>query len=305
VVNGELDSEFYILYSMSSLRDFNTISPSAGALLMMKAMTDIPFARDTAAMVGDLETYRKSVREKRSKMFLGRMIHFENRYKTIDLALEAIQPTQVIELSSGFSCRGLAMALKAPVTYIDTDLPEFISNKKILVDRLITEQQLTLQGALYVEPLNALDELRLLDLTKLLPAGAVTMVNEGLLMYLDMEEKRRLCSIIRSILKERGGQWITGDVYIKRDMTALLQQQHEQFDEELTKFLEEHNIEANKFDSYNAAEAFFTECGFSITRKIDAVYNSLSSLQYIPYSVEEDTVKEWMKGRETWVLEPL
>jgi O-methyltransferase involved in polyketide biosynthesis len=289
---------------MSSTRDFNTISPSAGALLMMKALTDIPFAKETAMMIGDLEAYRTTVREKRSKMFLGRMIHFENRYKTIDAALDTIQPTQVIELSSGFSCRGLALAQQRPVTYIDTDLPEFISNKKILVDRLIAEQHLQLQGALHVEPLNVMDELRFLDITKLLPAGRVTIVNEGLLVYLDTEEKKRLCSVIRSILQERGGEWVTGDVYIKRDMTALLGQPREEFDEELTKFLEQHNIEANKFDSYEAAEAFFTACGFRITRKIDVVYPSLTSLQYISRPVEEAAVKDWMKGRETWVLEP-
>lgn len=289
---------------MSSTRDFNTISPSAGALLMMKAMTDIPFAKDTAAMVGDLEGYVKSVREKRSKVFLGRMIHFENRYKTIDLALQTIQPKQVIELSSGFSCRGLDLALKGPVTYIDTDLPEFISNKKILVERLITEKQLHLQGTLHIEPLNVLDEERFREVVKLLPPGPVTFVNEGLLVYLDTTEKQQLCAIILGVLKERGGQWITGDVYIRRDMTALLQQRQEAFDEQLTKFLEEHNIEANKFEHYEAAETFFTDCGFSVIRKIDTVYNTLTSLQYIPYPVGEDSVKEWMKGRETWVLQP-
>lgn len=255
-------------------------------------------------MVGDLEKYTQSVKEKRSKVFLGRMIHFENRYKTIDLALNAIQPQQVIELSSGFSCRGLALALKSPVTYIDTDLPEFITNKKILVERLITEKRLKLQGTLYIEPLNVLDEERFRNVVELLPPGPVTVVNEGLLVYLDTAEKKQLCALILSLLKERGGQWITGDVYIRRDMTALLQQRQEAFDEELTKFLEAHNIEANKFDSYEAAEVFFIECGFKVSRKIDTVYNSLSSLQYIPYPVEENTVKEWMQGRETWVLQP-
>lgn len=289
---------------MSSSRDFNTISPSAGALLMMKAMTDIPFAKDTAAMVGDLDAYVQSVREKRSKVFLGRMIHFENRYKTIDLALDALQPQQIIELSSGFSCRGLALALKRPVTYIDTDLPEFISNKKILIERLITEKQLQLQGTLHIEPLNVLDEERFRSVVALLPPGPVTFVNEGLLVYLDQEEKRQLCGLILSVLKERGGQWITGDVYLRRDMTALLQQRQEAFDEQLTKFLEEHNIEANKFDSYEAAEAFFTECGFSISRKIDTAYHSLTSIHYIPQGVTEEKLKEWMQGRETWVLQP-
>jgi len=290
---------------MSGERDFNTISPSAGALLMMKALTDIPFAKDTAAMVGDLEAFTRSAREKRSRVLLGRIIHFENRYKTIDQALAVINPKNVLELSSGFSCRSLYTVLHNKVTYIDTDLPEFIPNKKNLVDRLIEEKQLQLKGRLYIEPLNAMDEEQFNKVAGLLPPGPVTIVNEGLLVYLDTAEKRQLCATIHRLLKERGGYWVTGDAYIKRDMTRLLDQPQESFDENLTKFLQEHRIEENKFESYEEAEAFFNSCHFAVRRRIDIDYPSLSSLALITRVVEEDQVREWMQGRETWVLEPI
>ncbi|AXY73072.1 hypothetical protein D3H65_03400 [Paraflavitalea soli] len=291
---------------MSGERDFNTISPSAGALLMMKALTDIPFARDTAAMVGDLEAFMQSAREKRSRVLLGRVIHFENRYKTIDLALADINPQNILELSSGFSCRGLYMVLHKKVTYIDTDLPEFISNKNNLVNRLIQEKDLhALQGKLYIEPLNAMDEEQFDKVAGLLPAGPVTIVNEGLLVYLDTAEKRQLCATIHRLLKERGGYWVTGDVYIKRDMSRLLDHPQEAFDEHLTQFLKEHRIEENKFENYEEAEAFFTSCHFAIRRRIDIDYSSLSSLGLISRTVAESEVREWMQGRETWVLEPI
>lgn len=290
---------------MSGERDFNTISPSAGALLMMKALTDIPFAKDTAAMVGDLEAFTRSAREKRSRVLLGRIIHFENRYKTIDQALAVINPKNVLELSSGFSCRSLYTVLHNKVTYIDTDLPEFIPNKKNLVDRLIEEKQLQLKGRLYIEPLNAMDEEQFNKVAGLLPPGPVTIVNEGLLVYLDTAEKRQLCATIHRLLKERGGYWVTGDAYIKRDMTRLLDQPQESFDEHLTKFLQEHRIEDNKFESYEEAEAFFNSCHFAVRRRIDIDYPSLSSLGLITRVVEEDQVREWMQGRETWVLEPI
>ena len=288
---------------MSTKRDFTTISPSAGALLMMKALTDIPFAKDTAAMVGDLEAFTKSAREKRSRVLLGRTIHFENRYKTIDLALSEIDPRQVLELSSGFSCRGLHMALHKAVTYVDTDLPEFISNKKKLIARLIEEKQLQLKGQLYVEALNAMDETRFNEVAQLLPPGPVTIVNEGLLVYLNTAEKTQLCATIHRLLKERGGYWVTGDVYIKRDMSHLLDQSQDAFDEQLTKFLEEHRIEENKFEHYEAAKDFFTRCHFTVKRRIDIDYASLSSLRLIARGVEEEEVQGWMQGRETWVLE--
>ncbi|MDF2187805.1 class I SAM-dependent methyltransferase [Paraflavitalea sp. CAU 1676] len=290
---------------MATARDFNTISPSAGALLMMKALTDIPFAKETAAMVGDLESFARSAREKKSRVMLGRTIHFENRYKTIDKALSAIDPVQVLELSSGFSCRGLDMVLHKDVTYVDTDLPEFIANKKKLVDSLVADQQLQLHGRLYVEPLNAMDVPQFEEVTRLFDGRPVTVVNEGLLVYLNTEEKRQLCATIHRLLKQHGGYWVTGDAYIRRDMSRLLDQPQEAFDEQLTKFLEEHRIDDNKFDSYEEANSFFESCHFKVLRRIDIDYASLSSLKLINREIEEEKVREWMQGRETWVLEPV
>lgn len=290
---------------MSGERDFNTISPSAGVLLMMKALTDIPFAKDTAAMVGDLEAFTQTARENRSRVLMGRIIHFENRYKTIDLALADIQPQQILELSSGFSFRSLDMVLHKKVTYIDTDLPEFISQKKMLVEKLIQEKQLRLLGSLHIEPLNVMEEAQFDAVVQLLQPGPFTIVNEGLLVYLNTEEKKHLCAIIHRLLKERGGYWVTGDVYIKRDMTRLLDQPQESFDEILTKFLQVHRVEENKFNNYEEAEDFFTACHFAIRRRIDIDYPSLSSLRHIKRQVAEDEVKDWMQGRETWVLEPI
>lgn len=270
---------------------------------MMKALTDIPFAKETAAMVGDLETFTRTAREKRSRVMFGRIVHFENRYKTIDLALAAIGPGQVLELSSGFSCRGLDMTLRKKMVYVDTDLPEFISNKKRLVDALITQQHLQLKGQLFIEALNAMDTEQFTQVAGRLGQQAVTVVNEGLLVYLNTYEKRELCATIHALLKQHGGYWVTGDVYIRRDMSRLLEQPQEAFDEQLTKFLEDHKIEDNKFESFAEAHDFFTSCHFAVRRKIDIDYAALSALKLTTRGVEEEKVREWMQGRETWVLE--
>ncbi|WP_276483181.1 class I SAM-dependent methyltransferase [Paraflavitalea pollutisoli] len=290
---------------MSLTRNFNTISPSAGALLMLKALTDIPFAKETAALVGDLEGFTRTAREKRSRVMLGRIIHFENRYKTIDRALADINPWQVLELSSGFSCRSLDMTRRKEMIYVDSDLPEFIANKKKLIDVLMAEQELHLKGRLHIEPLNAMDTARFQEVAMLFQPQPITVVNEGLLVYLDTAEKKELCATIHQLLKEHGGYWVTGDVYIRRDMSRLLEQPQEAFDEQLTKFLEEHKIDDNKFESFDEAYQFFTGCGFAVRRKIDIAYNSLSSLKLISREVEEEKVREWMQGRETWVLEAI
>jgi hypothetical protein len=83
---------------------------------------------------------------------------------------------------------------------------------------------------------------------------------------------------VREALLERGGAWITADVY-RRSETHLFR------DERSAKFLAEHRVEEKKFADFAAAEAFFNDHGFAVARR--------SSTEGDPWPV-----------RETWVLLP-
>jgi hypothetical protein len=96
-------------------------------------------------------------------------------------------------------------------------------------------------------------------------------------MYLDDAEKAALAATMRDVLLERGGAWITADVYVR----SALQPQR---DERTTKFLEQHRVEANKFADFAAATAFFESHGFVVARRL--------SPENDPWPV-----------RQTWVLE--
>src|SRR6185295_11166141 len=169
--------------------------------------------------------------------------------------LQDLQPKNILELSSGFSLRGLSMASNAGVFYIDTDLPNIIDTKKSLTESLIVSKGINLKGTLLTLPLNAMDEQQFADVTGKFPAGPVTIVNEGLLMYLNPDEKRRLCATIRNLLKERGGQWITADIYIRREEEE--DDTTDEFRQQAKQFFAEHDIQQNKFDSFEEAAVFF------------------------------------------------
>lgn len=294
---------------MTTERNFNTISPSARVLLLMKALTDIPFARETAALILEPEAFDRLLQQHHSTTFLVRVVHFENRYKTIDQMLDILRPSNVLELSSGFSCRGLAMAQYKPIIYLDTDLPESADNKKTLITDLIRIHHVHRKGKLYVQPLNAMDGSQFENALQFFAPGPITIVNEGLLVYLDEEEKRALCKTIHAILKRRGGHWITGDVYLKNpdhepginNGNGAIKQTQE--DNKWKEFLTEHNVNANKFNSYDEAEAFFISCGFRVAHKAPTLHKSLSALSYFSTPIKAEDVDEWLKYRQTWVLE--
>ena len=199
---------------MKDERNFNSISPSAKSLLLLKAFTDIPFAREIA----ELAYYPKSLSDLGNHTdfsFWARVLHFEKRYKSIDQLLKGLPASNILELASGYSMRGLITALAKNVHYIDTDLPAVIEEKKALVAKL-KGAQLVLQGTLTLSALNALHPEELHSVCDAFQAGPITFDNEGLLMYLNRQEKEQLCSNIREVLKQRGGHWITADIYIRQ-----------------------------------------------------------------------------------------
>lgn len=245
---------------MTASRDFSTISPSAHGILVMRAQTGLPFARRAAELL--LGPDGVAAEMARLSAIAGaelRVRHFEERYRSIDTLLAEVGAARVLELAGGMSFRGLALAQREPVAYMDTDLPAMIEAKTQLVAALDAGP---LVGTLRMRALNALEPEGFRAAVAELPPGPITIVNEGLLMYLDPDEKRRLAASIRDSLLARGGVWITADIYLRGAPDPRIGQ-----DERLRAFLEAHRVEEQKFANRAAAEAFFADAGFTIERR--------------------------------------
>ncbi len=256
-------------------RDYSSISPSAKSLLMMKGYTNIPYARQMAAFMQGPEPFDLNFDDKDFGFWL-RVMHFESRYWSIDQLLKQTDNKNIIELSSGYSLRGLDMCNREAIHYIDTDLPEVIAAKQQMISNQLPGDNG--KGKLELVPLNAMDAAAFNSVVNKFATGPVTIVNEGLLMYLNQEEKKQLCQTIHHLLKERGGCWITADVYIKRSLEVQQAFPHTRGE---TAFFEQHNIENNKFDSYQAAETFFKEQGFEIVKEATPNFMELSVLPHL------------------------
>jgi O-methyltransferase involved in polyketide biosynthesis len=238
------------------MRDYSTISPSARSLLWMKGLTDIPFAKEAAALLLANEPKRADPAQMPDGFWLL-VRHFEYRYRSIDTLMAGLSATDILELSSGFSFRGLALCRERNLYYIDTDLPEVIMIKRQFVSAL---DNVGAQGRYELQPLNVLDEPALDAIVARFPPGPLTIVNEGLLVYLDMPEKEKLCTIIRRVLLARGGCWITADVYIRDPEGDLASR----ISTTARDFLASHGVEEKKFAGFEEAQEFFQRMGFVI-----------------------------------------
>ena len=281
------------------LKDFSSVSPSAKSLLMMKGYTNIPYARETAALMQGPEVFDLNFEDK-DFWFWIRVMHFESRYWSIDQLLEGLSINNILEISSGFSFRGLEKIKTKGVHYIDTDLPDVIETKKEFITVLQNEGS-NVGGKLELVPLNALDEEQFQAVIKKFKGGELVIINEGLLMYLDNSEKEKLCKIISKILKEHGGYWITADIYLRNKQEKL----DLKLGDKTKEFFEQHHIEENRFESFEEAEAFFNRMGFIVDKEAKIKPSGLSSFKYLLKSL---TLKQLFKMRKagkiqaTWRL---
>ena len=280
-------------------RDYSSISPSARSLLLLKGLTDIPFTLEAAKLITYPETYEPDF-ELKDFVLWARVLHFENRYKSINQLLAGLPVSNILELSSGFSFRGLYSTLHRNVHYIDTDLPDVITTKQSLLSSLLQAEQAP-KGQLETLPLNALHQTEFANITNRFPEGELAIINEGLLVYLNMDEKRKLCHNIRNVLQQRAGYWITADIYIKSDRNLLSMIGNDK----LKRFFEEHRIEENKFESFEAAETFFKSEGFVIDKEAEPDYQASGSLKYLRASASPEQLYNIGKTgriRTTWRL---
>jgi len=280
-------------------RDYSSISPSAKQLLLLKGFSDIPFARKAAELMLQPKAYIANLADM-DFAFKARLIHFESRYRSIDQLLEGLPVNNILELSSGFSFRGLSLIQEKEVNYIDTDLPEVIDTKRNFVTALRAENFVA-KGKLQTVPLNALDEKQFCETVALFPPGETAILTEGLLMYLNPEEKLRLCGIIHGILEARGGYWIVADIYIRKD----IDQRNIMVTGALQDFYDAHKIEDNKFESFAAAEKLFSDAGLVIDKVAGGNYSNVSSLESLRTGASEDQInilKNAGKIRATWRL---
>jgi O-methyltransferase involved in polyketide biosynthesis len=262
-----------------SARDYSTISPSARALLAMRAQSDeLPFARRAAELVFGADAL--AAEHARLQALPGgdrRLRHFVERYRSIDTLLAGVDAATIVEIGAGWSLRGFAMTRENNVVYVDSDLPAVIEGKRALVAELMAapsgQRAEPRAGDLKLRALDALEPGAIRTMVDELPAGGpIAIVNEGLLMYLDDNEKQRLAASIREALVARGGVWITADIYIPLSALGISPASLPAIgqDERLKHFLASHNVEENKFASFGAAEQFFAAAGFAISRRLAA-----------------------------------
>ncbi len=116
--------------------DSSLISVTAKIAAYYRQFSDIPFAQEVAKRIGADAAFDQILREhglERDKLtFYAPM--FEARYKSITQLILQSGTSQVLELASGYSLRGLDLTRSSAVRYVETDLPDVVAAKLRLLE---------------------------------------------------------------------------------------------------------------------------------------------------------------------------
>src|ERR671923_28082 len=259
--------------------NFEKISLSARLTAYMRQYSDIPFAKDVANRLQAEAAFEKLLRDNElsPKDLLWYAPILEVRYKSVAETIRKSRATQVLELASGFSLRGLAMTQDPQVTYVESDLEELTDEKVSLVADLRRQYRLAEHGNLQLVTADALDRNQLGSAAKRFRRDRpIAVVNEGLLLYLSATEMATVARNIRDLLIEFDGVWITPDFSLKQDVKDVSEQQR-RF-RRVVAAATERTMYNNAFESDEQLLAFFDGLGLQprVLNAVDAAPNVVS-----------------------------
>lgn len=256
---------------------YHEIMPTAILTAYPRTFSDIPYSQQ---IFDELLRYHGKIDE---SLIVDRLaVELEARSKLIDRLIDASGTSQVLEIASGFSSRGLVFSQKSDAQYVELDLPDLMEVKQNILNNVIA-----IPHNLHIIGGNAIHKSDFEKASKYFDEGKqVTVVNEGLLRYLTFEEKSIVAKNIRSILEKFGGAWISGDGATK----SFRNSQDKNVPSLNTTLMNttRRNDVGNAFENQEHFKEFFDKLGFSVEfHNYTEVQGELTSPMELGLSDEE------------------
>jgi len=265
---------------------YDKVGPTAWKVAYQRTLADIKYSKEIfdelAPQITSSDQKQKDYFEK-AKTSKHVTVQIEARYKIINRILEGQKPTQVFEIAAGLSPRGLSMAEANPdLIYVELDLPEMANEKKKILNQIKSKFNRRIPN-LKIESGDALKYESLFAATKYFRQEKIVVINEGLLRYLNFEQKARVSQNVHKLLKYFSGVWITPDITLRQVILSEKADERQRI-KELTGM----DIFANSFRNVEHAKEFFKQQGFQVeSHSYREVENELVSPKKLGMSKEE------------------
>ncbi|MEO0842003.1 MAG: class I SAM-dependent methyltransferase [Cyanobacteria bacterium J06643_5] len=183
--------------------------------------------------------------------------------------------------------------------FIESDLPAVISQKQQLVEKLIGNR-----SNLQFEKIDATSHSSQFPLNAdyLDSQKPITVVCEGLLMYLTIEQKQQVFTNVRELLQVYGGVWITHDLTTKENLSHRwkVSPTWQKFEETVNKMTQT-SLTDTHFENFDHVREFATEQGFKLDKySLLDVFEQLTCLE--PLKIDINIAKSILADSSVFAL---
>jgi hypothetical protein len=296
------------MLNTSPQNDYSRISPTAKITAYWRSLTDIPCSPEIALAVDAESTARQMLGDNIVQMATLSPSIFEVRYKSINRGLAQRGFRNMMEIACGLSPHGLEIASQGGI-YVGTDLPEMLAETVPIISA-IAERRRIPGERMHYRAANALVKSELEKAAALFRGEKFAVCNEGLLMYLNREERKVLAENVRALLLPGGGCWITTDVVFRAVREAIMAKFGAQARNVVQPAMKNiaaqagRDITGNDFEGHEEARTFFEGLGFEIEEiPMYAPGQALSTRDRLGDSFR-DTFLGILSSARTWILTP-
>ena len=228
---------------------------------------------------------------------------FEARYKSISQLIGKSGCSQVLELASGYSLRGLDLTQRSAVRYVEADLPDVVATKLTLLDDVRRQHGIPPSPLHVVTVADALDFEQVRTAAGGLDHGLPLMVLcEGLIGYLTRDETERLASNVRALLGAFGGGWWLCPDFSFRAEVGSLPPERVRLREAITG-VTQRQLDASAFEDDGDLTAFLARVGFDV--QVQSQIDETPALSSISALGLSSTWPERMRPLlRVWVMTP-
>lgn len=259
------------------------IGPTACITACYRTFSDIPYSKEIFDILEKLRIINNEPDIPEELKRYERSPLIEARYKMDSLLISESKINQILELASGLSPRGLDITSNKNIKYVEIDLPIILETKKEIINTITKK---IVNNNLFLESGDVLKENDLLKACEHFnEKEPLVIINEGLLAYLTLEDKKTLSKNIHKILSIFRGVWITPDIILPD--SRGMKNSKITYTQDLEK-LTGSTINKNRFENEKEAQIFFENMGFEVERRyFKEVYNNLVSPKKLNIAQED------------------
>jgi O-methyltransferase involved in polyketide biosynthesis len=200
----------------------------------------------------------------------------------------------VLEFAAGVAPRGLILSEDPSMLIVETDLPELLEEKRLIVKALIPLSERT---NYHLHSANVLQTEEVWNAAGLFEREPITVVHEGLFQFLTLSERKQFAGNIGRLLKVFGGAWITSDVVIRESFERFYPETKQASTLKRVTEVTGRSIAEDAFIDWEAATSFFKEEGFAVER-----FKQIDFVPEMRTRVFEPQVLERIEYEEVWMM---